>query len=154
MFCYCETRDGEDTNTDSKLRPFADDRICNCAIKDIEDTNIDLELRIFADDCVCYCAIRDSEDTNINILTRKSELIMLAGDFVCYCEIRDCENKVKLQDDERMIMKGCMQWNPVYSQEDFRFQWAPIPGPRDQQAIIDPLRYEAPLQYSFTIWYW
>ena len=68
-------------------------------------------------------AIVHLEIVKTQILTRKSELRSFADDCICFCEIRDSENKVKLQDDKRMIMKGCMQWNPVYGQKDFRFQW-------------------------------
>ena len=36
------------------------------------------------------------------------------------------------QDDGRMIMKGCVQWNPVYDRKDLRLRRGSNPGPLDQ----------------------
>ena len=33
-----------------------------------------------------------------------------------------------------MIMKGCVQWNPVYDWKDSRLKRGSSPGPLDQQA--------------------
>ena len=40
------------------------------------------------------------------------------------------------QDDERVIMKGCVQWNPVYGWKDFHLQWVLDLGPLDQYTSI------------------
>ena len=36
------------------------------------------------------------------------------------------------QDDDRMIMKGFVQWNPIYSRGDSRLERGSIPGPLDR----------------------
>ena len=38
------------------------------------------------------------------------------------------------QDDERVIVKGCVQWNLVYDWKDFLLQRVTNPRPLDQQA--------------------
>ena len=39
-----------------------------------------------------------------------------------------------IQDDGRLIMKGCVQWNTTYSWKDFRLELNLNPGLLDQQA--------------------
>ena len=34
------------------------------------------------------------------------------------------------QDDEQMVMKGCVQWKPVYSWEDFASSWLKLGAAR------------------------
>ena len=41
-------------------------------------------------------------------------------------------------DNGRVIMKGCVQSNPVYGRKDFRLQRLLNPGPLDQQASVEP----------------
>ena len=36
------------------------------------------------------------------------------------------------QDDDMIIMKGCVQWNPIYSRGDSRLEWGSNPGLLDQ----------------------
>ena len=36
------------------------------------------------------------------------------------------------QDDGNVIMKGCVQWNPVYGRKDFRLKRGSNPGLIDQ----------------------
>ena len=38
------------------------------------------------------------------------------------------------QDNERTIMKGCVQWNPLYGLEDFASSGIRTRGPLEQQA--------------------
>ena len=42
------------------------------------------------------------------------------------------------QDDVRVIVKGFVQWSPVYGWKDFRLQRVLNPGTLDQQAITQP----------------
>ena len=36
------------------------------------------------------------------------------------------------QDDDMMIMKSCVRWNPVYSRGESRLERGSNPGPLDQ----------------------
>ena len=38
------------------------------------------------------------------------------------------------QDDEKVIMEGCVQWISVYGWEEICYERSSIPGPLDQQA--------------------
>ena len=45
------------------------------------------------------------------------------------------------QDDERLIMKGCVQWNPVYGLEDFASSAARTRDRYISRPALDPLSY-------------
>ena len=51
------------------------------------------------------------------------------------------------QDDGRMILKGCVQWNPVYGWKDFRLNWDLNPGLLDQKESALPTELLGLLKY-------
>ena len=42
-----------------------------------------------------------------------------------------------ISDDIRVLMKVCVQWNPVYGWKDFSLQWVSNQGPLDQRPALN-----------------
>ena len=49
------------------------------------------------------------------------------------------------QDDGRMKMKGCVQWNPIYGYEDFASSEARTRGCSISRPALNPLSYRCPI---------
>ena len=57
------------------------------------------------------------------------------------------------KDDERLIMKGCVQWNPVYGCEDFASSGARTLGCWISRPALNPLSYRGSFCVSENVYY-